>query len=277
MNGVQREAFADELIKLALGPRLLSAGLRLAEQRGARVAPQILSSLEQQAAKGVSRVSGDARGLVSSARESLRGPTISSIAGGVPTSTAMPKQIMDAQSHALNRVQRADAMPYHVAHDLRKPLEAAEQLHAYSPEYTKTIMGTRAPVRDPHGLMQNTGRAPAGGHPTAPMGASRVAPGGAVDPHAATQVGGYAGATEPTGLIRTQVGQVGGRHLSDPGNPLGREAVTLDRSRAAAGAAMADPYAGGYASAQHSALGGGSAAPPTAGTMVRRPQRALAA
>lgn len=204
MDPYGREAFQAEYVKIAIGPRLLAAGLRAAEQRGANIAPKILGSLEHQLAQGVTKVNpaaargivGDARGALNAnfdMRQSLQNPVTQNmrqrVLGGYERAAANAPGVRDASK----------ALPAHYDYGVTA---RANDLHGYSQGHIDSIMG-RAQLHDPRGVGAPTARAANPLHATPPMGASQV------NPTAPTQI------HDPT-----QLGQVGGRSVPVPNAPI---------------------------------------------------------
>ncbi len=200
MDPHAREAWQAEYTKLAIGPRLLAAGLRAAEQRGANIAPKILGSLEHQAAQGVAKVNpAAARGIVGDARGALNANFDMRQSLQNPVTSNMRQRVLSGYERAASNAPGVrDASKVLPAHYDYGATARANHLHGYSQQHIDSVVG-HAQLHDPRGVGAPTSRGASPMQATPPMGASQVSP------------------TAPTQIHDpTQVGQVGGRSIAAP-------------------------------------------------------------
>lgn len=191
------QVFSEELEKRAISVGLLQRTLAGRAAQGVGGA----AALGRQ-------VAGAAAGGATTARQALAagGGLAKARMGGVVEGGLAARRVESAwsgpKSGLLARVQAAEAMPAAQRYDMSRPLRTHEGYmggeHAYSAAHLKLITGGAGVIHDPKGLMRAQPAVSA-------TGATQIAP---------TQI-----------ADRTQLGQVGGRRISTPGNPFGAEAA----------------------------------------------------
>lgn len=208
MDLLELRAFGRE--KLAIGPALLARGLRVAEQRGAAIAPKILTGLEQQAAQGVKAVNpAAARGIVGEARGALNANFDMRQSLQNPVTQGMRQRVLSGYERAATGApgvrDPSKALPAHYDYGVTA---RADQLHGYSPGHIESLMGGSA-LHDPRGIGAPTARGASPMHPTPSMGASAVDPTGRTQVADKTQVGLVGGRTIPTGEPHVGISPIG--------------------------------------------------------------------
>lgn len=188
-------AFAEELEKRAISVGLLQRTLAGRAAQGVGGAAALGKQVAHAAAGGATT----ARQAIASGG-GLAAHRLGAVQQGGLAARRAEGAFAGSKANLQQRFTAAERPGMHSSTPLRTHEGYMGAEHTYSPQYLRQVSGGGGAIHDPKGVMAAR---PA---PVSATGATQIAP---------TQI-----------ADRTQVGQIGGRRLSAPGNPFGSEAAS---------------------------------------------------